>query len=139
MSSPLIHRRSLAPATVLLLIRDRVANDWPSLCREFGMAPQPFRTLHGVLQRTLCELEAASLIQFERSETPVDQFGERGTIGRIEVSPQWERIQTALGVSLVEISELGHSRSMVAKPYFGPPSTPPHNSDVFVLMPFTEE
>jgi hypothetical protein len=57
--------------------------------------------------------------------------------GRYEASPDWPRMQGALGISLTQCAKLGPS-SMIVEPQFGAPNKLAHQIDVFVLMPFTE-
>src|SRR4029453_6900460 len=125
------HKRVFAPAKVLLLLRDRVANNWVDLCREFHLHPESDITKKAILLGVLEDLRTVGLIRFEGDNFPIK--------GSIEVSSNWQRIQTALGVSLVELAQLGPRDGMVVKPCFGPPSESSKNADVLVLMPFAEE
>ncbi len=112
--------RELTGANVLLLVRDHVANDVPSLCKEFGFS-EPSMSVY-YLTPLLEQLERAGLI--------VDAGD-----GRYESSPDWPRIQGALGLSLTQAARLG-PRSMVVEPQFGAPEKLTTAIDVFVLMPF---
>jgi hypothetical protein len=113
--------RALTGANIVLLLRDHVANDEFSLCREFGFPGDSMAIYY--LRPHLEQLKQAGLI---------DDDGN----GHYEVSPQWPRIQGALGLSLTQCARLGPS-SMIVEPLFGVADKLAVPVDVFVLMPFT--
>lgn len=123
-------------STILLLLRNGLANDWTSLCIQCGLEPSEYHTGHGMLRRTLDGLHEAGLIEFTTEEG--DRWG-LAINGEIKVSKQWEDIQNALGISLSEVSKLDADKSMIVKPYFGLPGKSISSADVFVLMPFKPE
>jgi hypothetical protein len=114
--------RELTGANLLLLIRDHLANDIASLSREFGF--EGSLSISYLLPR-LEQLTQAGLI--------VDAGD-----GRYEASPNWPRIQGALGLSLTQCARMGPA-SLVVSPQFGAPDKLAKPIDVFVLMPFTEK
>jgi hypothetical protein len=113
--------RALTGANVLLLVRDHIANDGASLRREFGLDDSAGYYVVPHLEH----LKQAGLI---------DDDGN----GHYEVSPQWPRIQNALGLSLTQCARLEPS-SVIVSPLFGVPDKLAAPIDVFVLMPFTRE
>jgi hypothetical protein len=115
--------RALTGANVFLLVRDHVANDLASLSREFGFGSPSTNPYY--LKSHLEQLQQAGLIIV-------------GSDGRYEASPDWPRIQGALGLSLTQSAKLGPS-SMIVEPQFGAPNKLAQPIDVFVLMPFTEK
>lgn len=131
------NRGKLSPAKLLLLVRNGIANDWASLCREFHLDPAHDRTDNYILRRSLTALRRAELIHYEYTQD--NTHGQELIKGKIAISPNWERIQTALEISLAHLAELEPTQSMAVKPYFGPPTAPATKSDLFVLMPFTDE
>jgi hypothetical protein len=114
--------RELTGANVLLVIRDKIANDMPSLMREFGSAVGP---VSYYLNNQLDRLKKAGLI--------VDLGA-----GVYQVADTWWEIQTALGISLTQVAMHG-PRSMVVQPIFGRADKLSRPIDVFVLMPFSDE
>lgn len=116
--------RELTGANVLLVIRDKIANDLPSLVREFGSAAG-YPSFPYYLNNQLDRLKKAGLI--------VDLGA-----GVYQVADTWWEIQNALGISLTQVAMHG-PRSMVVKPTFGRPDKFSTPIDVFVLMPFSEE
>lgn len=131
-----MRRNVLSPPKVLLLIRNRVVNDWKALCEEFGLEVDQYHTEHMILRDYLDNLQSAGLVYFEGGG---DKYRQEGIPGKIEVSPVWEKIQTALGISLAQIADFEPSEEMIVRPYFGLPAAPTTKSDVFVLMPFAED
>lgn len=81
----------------------------------------------------------------------IDRLGDAGLItyaytdryarieGNIEISPNWEKIQGALDISLSQLAKFEPQSSMIIQPFFGLPTAPATKSDIFVLMPFAEE
>jgi len=114
--------RELTGANLLLLIRDQIANDIPSLSREYGLV--------GSMESYYIRPRLEQLIQ---AGLIVDAGG-----GRYEVSPNWGRIQGALGLSLTQCAKLT-SASLVVEPHFGAPNRLANPIDVFVMMPFTQQ
>jgi hypothetical protein len=112
--------RPLTGANVLLLIRDRKA-DIASLCSEFELSP----TVSYHVEAKVNQLISAGLIV---------ALGN----GRYEVADNWRSIQSALDISLTQVSTLGPD-SIVVQPYFGPPDKPAKPDDLFVVMPFRDD
>lgn len=133
--SKLSHRKEvngrIGRAHILLLLRNGIATDWASLCRDFGFDPKRYHTGHVILRRQLYELREAGLVVFDDDSKAVKRI-----TGRIDLSENWDKIQIALGISLAELAELDPRESMFVKPYFRPPSKPAKLTDLFVLMPF---
>src|SRR5262245_25566113 len=115
--------RELTGANVLLVIRDKIANDMPSLMREFGFIGSYTPTYY--VENHLDRLKELGLI--------VD-LGERV----YEVSDTWWKIQGALGISLTQAAMHG-PRSMLVQPLFGRADKLSRPIDVLVLMPFSDE
>lgn len=82
--------RPLTGANVLLLIRDRKANDIVSLCTEFELSP----TISYYVEAKVNQLTSAGLIVAVGN-------------GRYEVVDNWRNIQSALDISLMQVSTLG--------------------------------
>jgi len=119
--------RELTGANVLLLLRDHIANDLDSLCREFGFDSPTYAYY---VTNALRQLEEAGLITHE----PVPG-GNAPYSGKIEVAEKWPLIQHALGISLRKVVQLG-SNAFVVTPYFGLPAPAKEPLDVFVVMSF---
>lgn len=117
---------------ILWLLRSGRASDWESLAREFGLDPGFFDTASAVLLNHLHALQAAGLIviadQSDGGPYGVPQGG-------ITLSRKWSQIQTALDLSLTELTKLGRS-AIIVTPYFGKPERAANTADLFVLMPF---
>jgi hypothetical protein len=122
--------REVTGVNVLLLLRDHIANDFQSLCEQFGFNSSA--TSYPVMT-VLKQLNDAGLITQQAAS---DAMGAPFS-GRIEVAPKWQEVQQALGISLKKVAQVG-SNSLVVTPYFGPPEPAPINVplDVFVLMSF---
>jgi hypothetical protein len=120
--------RELTGANVLLLLRDQIANDVTSLCKEFGFDSPTYAYY---VTNVLKQLEEAGLIVHQ----PAQDKGDTPYSGRLEVAPRWPSIQHALGISLRKVGQLG-SNSLVVTPYFGLPEPSKTTLDVFVLMSF---
>lgn len=114
--------RALTGANILLLVRDHIANDIATMCQEFGFE-YPSMSAYYLTPR-LEQLRQAGLI--------IDVGN-----GHYEVSAEWPRIQSALGISLTQCAKMGPS-SIVVEPQFGAPDKLAAQIDVFVLMAFTE-
>lgn len=111
----------------MVALRDHLANDVASLCREFNVPPS-----YGnyQLENVLRELEESGLIV---------HGGPKGSFsGTFEVIPNWHRIQGTLGLSLTKLGE-GGSDTLAVRPYFGKPLGFGSPLDVFVLMSFKKE
>jgi hypothetical protein len=113
--------RPLTGAKVLLLIRDRKANDIVSLCTEFELSP----TVSYYVGAKVNQLTSAGLIVAVGN-------------GRYEVVDNWRNIQSALDISLNQVSMLGQG-SIVVQPYIGPPDKLAKPDDLFVVMPFRDD
>lgn len=58
--------------------------------------------------------------------------------GKVKPTERIKEFQNALDISLSQLAPYG-ANSVVCNPIFGSPSDPPHSTDIFVLMPFSEE
>jgi hypothetical protein len=119
---------------ILLLLRDRIANDWTSLCREFRCNPKSLATdtLTQILRQQLEEFRKLGLIKFDD-----DPNASGGIDGQIHILEHWTSIHRALGgQSLKDIAELDRNRSVVVNPFLGHPNKFANPTDLFVLMPF---
>jgi hypothetical protein len=108
---------------MLLLIRNGVATDFDSLCREFGVDPRDYTAAY--VRAKLAQLESDGLV----TRTSDDHF---------EVADLWPRLQSALDISLRGAAALTPG-TIVARPFFGVPVAPAEPHDVFVVMPFRED
>lgn len=119
--------KELNPPNVMVALRDCLADDIESLCKEFHEDTHygPYR-----VENVLRQLLDAGLI--------VDKSKRRPFSGKVEVAPNWHRIQATLGISLKRLGESG-ADSMVVRPYFGKPAATAMPLDVFVLMSFKPE
>jgi hypothetical protein len=113
--------RPLTGANVLLLIRDRKANDIVSLCTEFELSP----TVSYYVEAKVNQLTSAGLIVAVGN-------------GRYEVVDNWRNIQSALDISLTQVSTLGPG-SIVVEPFFGQTDKLSKLDDLFVAMPFLDD
>lgn len=119
--------KDLSGAKVLLLLREHVANDLQSLCKQFGFDSPTYAFY---VLNILKELEESGLI----THNPVPGNNEPYS-GRIEVTERWPSIQHALGISLKQVAQLG-TDSLVVTPQFGVPAPAPQPLDIFVVMSF---
>lgn len=117
---------------ILWLLRSGRVSDWESLAREFGLDPGFFDTASAVLLNHLHELQRAGLVIIA-DQSDGEPYGVPK--GGITLSRKWSQIQTALGLSLTELTRLGHS-AIIVTPYFGKPERTAQTTDLFVLMPF---
>lgn len=81
----------------------------------------------------LVQLRDAGLIVLSESDRQQFEMD-----GKVEVSPNLQKVQRILGISLTQLVQSQTSGSMTVTPFFGKPS-PGINPDIFVLMPFIEE
>ena len=125
--------KGISGSALLLLIRDEIATDWRSLCKELGLEPNVQRTDHIALSMQLRSLRDAGLISFEGE---VDE-----TIrGDIKVTPVWQEMQAALDVSLYALADLRPAGRLIVSPFFGStPGKPKNETEVFVAMPFSDD
>jgi hypothetical protein len=117
---------------ILWLLRSGRVNDWDSLAREFGLDPEFAGTASLILSNYLDSLQSAGLIIVERQPNGGSYGVPRGSV---RLSEQWAKIQTALDLSLTELTKLNRS-AMIITPYFGKPERVADTADLFVLMPF---
>lgn len=134
--------KDLNPANVLIAIRDHIANDVESLSVEFaaqaahGSPPySPSASPNGqygsyLVRNVLRQLLDAGLIVCEGSADDLS--------GRIEVIPNWRKVQAVLGLSLKQLGEKS-TDTVMARPYFGKPHEFSGPLDIFVLMSFQPE
>ncbi len=116
---------------ILLALRDGEASDWSSLCAAFEVRPRMDSDSLGLLQE-LRDLRAVGLIS-------VEEDGEDGRFkaprGRIRLTPYWNQLQAALGLSLSDCARL-QNNGMAVTPLFGRPGKA-SGTDIFVIMPFS--
>ena len=119
--------RSLTGAAVLLLVRDGVATDVPTLSREFGFDASPTAQYAGeyYVRAKLDDLQQLGLIV----DTGDDHY---------EVADRWREIQAALDMSLTQAVKL-NPQSLIVEPFFGAADHLAQQLDVFVAMPFAPE
>jgi hypothetical protein len=126
--------RPIDGANILFLLREGVANDWESLCREFGATGRPGDTATMKLHDKLLHLRELALIEFEG-----DAHRPNDVRGPVTITDKWTRTHKTLGgQKLAELVELS-SGGMVVSPIWGRPREGAHASDLFVLMPFSED
>jgi hypothetical protein len=58
--------------------------------------------------------------------------------GRYKLTPEWSEVESALGLSLRQITEFSEN-PMIVHPLFGVGVAPTGAADVFVAVPFLEE
>jgi hypothetical protein len=119
----------LTGCNILHLIRSGSAPNFGALLTALEIAGEDYASLHYRVLSIVSALANAGLVEFGMApDFP------------ITLSPNWGRIQTALGISLTELAKYSPDRSMVLSPYFGHPRDLSENerSDVFVLMPFAD-
>ena len=123
-------------AKILFFLREEIADDWVSLRREFGATGRPgdTQTLH--LLDKLIHLRELGLIEFEGDPDHANDVK-----GRVTIADRWTRIHKTLGgQKLEEIVKLSPgSGGMVVNPIWGRPQKGKRASDLFVLMPFSED
>ncbi len=115
---------------ILLALRDGEASDWQSLCDVFGVRPRIDSCSIALLQELLA-LRAVGLVAVEGDGSD-DRFTPPG--GRVELTPRWNELQAALGLSLSDWVRLQNDGMAVA-PLFGQPGRA-RGTDIFVIMPF---
>jgi hypothetical protein len=120
----------------MLMLRDGVANDWASICRECHLDPKEYHTAHLMVRERLDQLKEAGFIEFN---TVPESYPDTIITGPIRITKGWEKAQRALGISLAQLAELIPDDTMVVRPCFGLPPKPVTELDVFVLMPFKPE
>ncbi|TAL02299.1 MAG: hypothetical protein EPO07_07505, partial [Verrucomicrobia bacterium] len=114
-------------AAILLLIRDGGVRDWRTLCKAFHFDPRKDHSGHYSLRQAVRELIAAGLLE-----------SKSGWSGPYRVSENWEQIQEALGISLVEAANLERHSGMAVIPSFGARPEFYESAHVFVVMPFND-
>lgn len=129
------------PAQLLLLLRDGAADDFPSLCKAFGVSftyRKGFTShfdfeLAGIL-RDLSDVGFISIENLPKSEN-------EAPMGRISVTKRWLATQKIFGFGLREMALVEPSRAMYVEPLFGRAEHSTRvrtdESQIFLLMPFT--
>jgi hypothetical protein len=90
--------REVTGVNVLLLLRDHIANDFQSLCEQFGFNSSA--TSYPVMS-VLRQLDDAGLITHQ----PASDATGAPFSGRIEIAPKWREVQQALGISLKKVAQ----------------------------------
>lgn len=132
----MLPKRPLNGVNILFLLRNKIAKDWATLCRGFGLDPKKpeHETLLPDLREKLEDLRQLGLIEFD-----VDPNAPEKILGEIRTSEHWTDIHRALGGQrLVDLAAL-NSAALVVKPYFRRPERPAKVPDLFVLMPFRND
>ena len=122
--------KQINTANVLRSLRDHAANSLDSLCKEFGVDPAPGTAPNYGrfdIENAVRQLQEAGLVTVEPDGS--------NYYGKIQVSPNWERTQAVLGISLRELGEKT-ADSVTIKPYFGKPAGFGAPLDIFVVMSF---
>jgi hypothetical protein len=127
--------KDLNAPNLMVALRDHLANDVESLCREFHLEPYYGRFR---VETVLRELKEAGLVIHKEDPGMLDDGSPGLLYGTFEVAPNWPRIQATLGLSLKKLGEPA-SGSLIVNPYFGKPAGFPTKLDVFVLMSFKPE
>lgn len=120
--------------SVLAALRDGPADDWYSLCQALEISHR-IDTRSSQLAHTLRALADAELILLEDD---TDQRRHDPPRGRITLSHRWEELVNVLGLSLSQLTRLGHPRAIVAMPSFEKVK-PAEPTDIFVVMPFSKD
>jgi hypothetical protein len=115
------------PAMILLLIRDGRAYTEHELLKIMGLGYLP----SGLMYR-LAALTKSILGEFIESGLVVEQDGVYAA------TPLVAKIQSALAISLTELTQR-QSDAMTVAPLFGIPDGSLPGSDIFVVMPFTND
>jgi hypothetical protein len=115
-------------ASVLLKVRDGKASDWDSLCASFGINPDFYaaRSDKPHLVQVVETLERAGLLRVQG----------KGEAMKLRLADKWDRIQSALGISLTDFARYVRGQSLVVNSWFGPVDPNRGHIDVFVAMPF---
>jgi hypothetical protein len=123
------------PFYVLWLLRSGGVHDWDALAGEFDCQPRQNDVFLYKLANLLDALEQAGLVAVQKWSV-----GGEGRLpsGRVELSARWPKIQSALDLSLTELTKLS-SNSMIVTPYFEKPKGIDKSFDLFVIMPFSVE
>jgi hypothetical protein len=134
----------LNPANVMVALRDHIANDVESLCREFHVASSGFGSPspaagYGQSSPAYGRYEVENVLRQLLDAGLIVHEGVGGSFsGRIEVVPNWRKVQAVLGLSLKKLGETGPD-SLTVRPFFGKPAGFSTPLDVFVMMSFKPE
>jgi hypothetical protein len=126
-----MHRKIRNPSYILLQFRNGNASNWASLCKSLNIHPDSDIAVY-YLEDELRLLGEAGLLSVDG-----DVFS-----GNIKLSNSWTKIQTALGLSLNELTRVDNPRTaLFVEPFFGLPEKeqPGEPYDLFVLMPFNDD
>jgi hypothetical protein len=128
--------RATAGPKVLLLVRDGIASTWQQLCGEFRLDADEFHTAHNMLWNEIKALVDCGLLEIANQ---ADADWRPSPDAQLKLTPQWDRIQLALGISLTQLAELDPNDDLVVRPFFlRPTDDDGHRRDIFVAMPFSE-
>jgi hypothetical protein len=123
------------PFYILWLLRRGRVSDWDALAGEFECEPRANDPFLYKLVNLMDALEQAGLVVVENWSAGAES---RLPSGRVELSTRWPKIQSALDLSLTELTKLT-DESMIVRPYFERPKGLDRNWDLFVIMPFSVE
>ncbi len=126
--------KEINPRYIILLLRNKVVDDWESICESIGIDPNEESTLHGILLQKLFILRGVGLISFKGKENYHKKIK-----GKIKLSAKWNKLQSALEISLTSLSLFSSNDSIIVKPHLGIPHSLQSVIDIFVLMPFKYE
>jgi hypothetical protein len=123
------------PFYILWLLRSGGVGDWDALAGEFECGPRQNDPFLYKLVNLLDALEQSGLVVVETWSAGGES---RLPSGRVELSARWPKIQSALDLSLTELTKMT-SESMIVTPYFEKPKELDTSWDLFVIMPFSAE
>ena len=126
-----MHRKIRNPSYLLLQFRSGNASNWLNLCKSLNVHPDSDIAAY-YLEDELRVLIEAGLLTVDGN-----MFS-----GNIKLSDSWPKIQTALGLSLNELTRVDNPRTaLFVEPFFGLPEKEQTGEpyDLFVLMPFNDD
>jgi len=126
-----MHPKIGNPSYILLQFRNGNASNWVSLCKTLNVYPYSDIATYFLEEKLRVLIEAGLLTVNGDIYT-----------GNIKLSDSWPKIQTALDLSLNELTRVDNPRNaLFVEPFFGLPikeqiGEPYH---LFILMPFTDD
>jgi hypothetical protein len=125
-----MHPKIGNPSYILLQFRNGNASNWVSLCKALSVSP------HSDIAAYYLEEELRVLIEAGLLTVDGEIFS-----GNIRPSDSWPKIQTALGLSLNELTRVDNPRTaLFVEPFFGLPEKEQTSEpyELFILMPFND-
>jgi hypothetical protein len=125
------------PVQILLLVREKKASDWITLCQALGQDPTARHTGTYVIAQAIEDLKTARLLNAGEMNASSFRFPK----GVIEVAPNIGQVQHVLGISFKALAQTTPGSSMFVEPFFGTPDAvdKQNHLDLFMLMPFRAE